>query len=159
MAATPGAAMIIRKATANDAPAVERIVADAYRPLAERMDKPPMPMLDDYPARIAEGVVDVIEDDGAVLGMIILVDRPDGLMLENVAVASEAQGRGVGRRLIDHAEAEARRRGHDRIRLYTHVTMVENQRMYAHLGYVETTRGKDEGYDRVQFEKKLPGGG
>lgn len=151
--------MIIRKATATDADAIERIVADAYRPLAERMDKPPMPMLEDYPARIGEGVVDVIEDQGMVLGMIILVDQPGALMLENVAVAAEAQGRGVGRKLIDHAEAEARRRGHDRIRLYTHVTMVENQRMYAHLGYVETTRGEDEGYDRVQFEKNLTGGG
>ena len=151
--------MIIRKATATDADAVERIVADAYRPLAERMDKPPMPMLEDYPARISEGVVDVIEDQGVVLGMIILVDQPDALMLENVAVGSQAQGRGVGRRLIDHAEAEAVRRGHGLIRLYTHVTMVENQRMYAHLGYVETTRGEDEGYDRVQFEKNLTGGG
>ena len=151
--------MIIRKARATDADAIERIVADAYRPLAERMDKPPMPMLEDYPARIGEGVVDVIEDQDVVLGMIILVDQPDALMLENVAVAAEAQGRGVGRRLIDHAEAEARRRGQDRIRLYTHVTMVENQRMYAHLGYVETTRGEDEGYDRVQFEKSLTGGG
>ena len=151
--------MIIRKARATDADAIERIVADAYRPLAERMDKPPMPMLEDYPARIGEGVVDVIEDQDVVLGMIILVDQPDALMLENVAVAAEAQGRGVGRRLIDHAEVEARRRGQDRIRLYTHVTMVENQRMYAHLGYVETTRGEDEGYDRVQFEKSLTGGG
>ena len=118
-----------------------------------------MPMLEDYPDRIGEGVVDVIEDQDVVLGMIILVDQPDALMLENVAVAAEAQGRGVGRRLIDHAEAEARRRGQDRIRLYTHVTMVENQRMYAHLGYAETTRGEDEGYDRVQFEKSLTGGG
>lgn len=147
--------MIIRKALASDAAAVERIVAEAYRPLAERMDKLPMPMLDDYAARIEEGVVDVIEDQGNVLGMVILVDQPDGLMLENVAVAGAAQGRGVGRRLIDHAETEAVRRGHNRIRLYTHITMVENQGMYAHLGYVETTRGEDEGYDRVQFEKKL----
>lgn len=147
--------MIIRKALASDAAAVERIVAEAYRPLAERMEKPPMPMLDDYAARIEEGVVDVIDDGGTVLGMIILVDRPDGLMLENVAVAEAAQGRGVGRRLIDHAETEAKRRGHQMIRLYTHITMVENQGMYAHLGYVETARGEDEGYDRVQFEKKL----
>ncbi|MEL7468432.1 MAG: GNAT family N-acetyltransferase [Pseudomonadota bacterium] len=147
--------MIIRKAKAIDADAIQRIVAAAYAPLAERMDKPPMPMLDDYPARVSEGVADVLVDGDRVLGMIILVDQPDALMLENVAVAPEAQGRGVGRRLIDHAEAEARRRGHPRIRLYTHATMVENQRMYARLGYVETMRGEDEGYDRVQFEKTL----
>lgn len=147
---------MIRKAVAADAEAVERIVAAAYAPLAQKMDKPPAPMLDDYPARVAEGVVDVWVDGETVLGMIILVDQSDALMLENVAVAPESQGRGVGRDLIDHAEAEARARGYDLIRLYTHVTMTANQAMYAKLGYVEATRGEDEGYHRVQFEKRLP---
>lgn len=144
---------MIRKAQASDAAAVQRIVAEAYGPLAARMDKPPAPMLDDYAARIAEGVVDVFDRDGVVLGMIILVDREDALMLENVAVAPEAHGQGVGGRLIAHAEASAQRRGYAKIRLYTHATMVENQSMYVHLGYVETARGPEDGYDRVQFEK------
>ncbi|MEM7058716.1 MAG: GNAT family N-acetyltransferase [Pseudomonadota bacterium] len=146
---------MIRPARPEDAAAVERIVAEAYAPLAARMDKPPAPMLDDYPARIAEGVVDVFDRDGAVLGMIILVDQPGALMLENVAVASEARGQGVGGRLIAHAEDVARSRGFERIRLYTHATMVENQAMYRHLGFAEIGRGEDEGYDRVQFEKRL----
>jgi len=146
---------VIRPALPDDADAVQRIVAWAYAPLAARMDKPPAPMLDDYPARIGKGVVNVFEQDGVVVGMIILVDQADALMLENVAVAPEAHGQGVGRQLIDHAEAVARGRGFDRIRLYTHATMVENQAMYAHLGYVEIARGKEEGYDRVQFEKSL----
>ena len=146
---------MIREAVPKDAQAVERIVAAAYAPLAGRMDKPPAPMLDDYGARISEGAVDVWDDAGNVLGIIILVDQGDALMLENVAVAPEAQGRGIGRALITHAEAQARERGHARIRLYTHVTMTANQAMYARLGYVETTRGEDEGYHRVQFEKRL----
>ena len=146
---------MIRKATEADAKAVERIVAAAYAPLAQKMDKPPAPMLDDYPARINEGAVDVWVDGDIVLGMIILVDQPDALMLENVAVAPEAQGRGIGRDLIRFAEAVAQDRGHSLIRLYTHDTMTANQAMYARLGYVETARGEDEGYDRVQFEKQL----
>lgn len=146
---------MIRKACSDDAAAVAAMVAAAYGPLAARMDKPPAPMLDDYAARIAEGVVDVLEESGALLGMIILADQADALMLENVAVAPTAQGRGVGRRLIEHAEAQAVARGFERIRLYTHVTMTENQAMYTKLGYVETTRGEDEGYHRVQFEKQV----
>ena len=82
---------MIRKATEADAKAVERIVAAAYAPLAQKMDKPPAPMLDDYPARISQGVVDVWVDGDSVFGMIILVDQSDALMLENVAVAPEAQ--------------------------------------------------------------------
>ena len=48
------------------------------------------------------------------------------LSLDNVAVAGNFQGKGIGRRLIDFAEAEARRRGFGEIRLYTHQTMHEN---------------------------------
>jgi hypothetical protein len=45
------------------------------------------------------------------------------------------------------AEAEALRRGYCEIRLYTHQTMAENQRLYASIGYEETgggTRAKQE---------------
>ena len=146
---------MIRAATASDASAIGAIVAAAYAPLAARMDKPPAPMLDDYAARVAQGVVDVLEADGVIQGMIILVDGVDGLLLEKVAVAPAAQGQGVGRQLLAHAEAVAKARGHARIRLYTHMSMTENQAMYAHLGYSETTRGREDGYDRVQFAKLL----
>ncbi len=146
---------MIRPAHPDDTAAVQRIVAEAYAPLAARMDKPPAPMLDNYASRIAEGVVEVLEQNGVVVAMIILVDLADALMLENVAVSPEVHGQGIGRRLTDHAETVARDRNYDKIRLYTHATMVENQAMYVRLGYVETTRGEDEGYDRVQFEKRL----
>lgn len=146
---------MIRPARPDDAAAIKKIVAQAYGPLSERMTQTPAPMLDNYPARIGQGVVDVFESQGVVIGMIILVDQTDALMLENVAVAPAAHGQGIGRRLIDHAEVQAKRRGFDRVRLYTHATMVENQAMYTRLGYAETARGVDQGYDRVQFEKHL----
>ena len=76
-------------------------------------------------------------------------------MLENVAVAPDAQGQGIGRQLMAFADTQARARGFARIRLYTHTTMVENQAMYLHLGFREIARGLDDGYDRVQFEKTL----
>ena len=49
----------------------------------------------------------------------------------------------------------ARAVGHDRVRLYTHVSMVENQRLYERLGYVETRRGHEDGLARVFYEKPL----
>ena len=61
----------------------------------------------------------------------------------------------MGRRLLAFAEAEALRRGYREIRLYTHQTMVENQRLYASIGYVETGRGTEAGYDRVFMRKQL----
>src|SRR5262249_44062714 len=67
------------------------------------------------------------------------------------------QGLGLGRRLLAFAEAEALRRGYREIRLYTHQTMVENQRLYASIGYEETGRGAEAGYERVFMRKQLRG--
>jgi hypothetical protein len=47
------------------------------------------------------------------------------------------------------------RRGYREIRLYTHQTMVENQRLYASIGYEETGRGTETGYVRVFMRKQL----
>jgi hypothetical protein len=37
--------------------------------------------------------------------------------------------------------------------------MVENQRLYASIGYEETRRGREAGYDRVFMRKQLCGVG
>ena len=97
----------------------------------------------------------VIEDESGLAGVIVLLPRPHHLLLDNVAVAPTRQGSGLGRRLLAFAEAEAVRRGYREIRLYTHQTMTENQRLYAAIGYEETGRGTEAGYDRVFMRKRL----
>jgi ribosomal protein S18 acetylase RimI-like enzyme len=114
-------------------------------------------MLDDYAARVAEGVVWVIEEGPSPAGIIVLLPKPDHLLLDNIAVAPAHQGAGLGRRLLDFAEGEAARRGYPEIRLYTHRTMTENQRLYAAIGYEETGRGTEAGYDRVFMRKRIGG--
>ncbi len=53
--------------------------------------------------------------DGAVIGYVQLTptDRPDVLYMENLYVAPEAQGSGVGRALIEWGFAETARQGYD----------------------------------------------
>ena len=145
----------IRAATAADVPAIADIVEQAYRHYIARMGKPPGPMLDDYAARVLEGVVSVLEEDAAIAGIIVLLPATNYLLLDNVAVSPTRQGLGLGRRLLAFAEAEALRRGYHEIRLYTHQTMVENQRLYKSIGYEETGRGTKAGYDRVFMRKRL----
>ena len=41
------------------------------------------------------------------------------------------------------------------LRLYTHETMTENIALYTRLGFAETGRGHDAGYDRVFMTKRL----
>jgi ribosomal protein S18 acetylase RimI-like enzyme len=147
----------IRAATAADVPAIADIVDQAYRHYTDRMGKPPGPMLDDCAARVREGVVWVLEEEAAIAGIIVLLPTTNYLLLDNIAVAPTRQGLGLGRRLLAFAEAEAMRRGYHEIRLYTHQTMVENQRLYASIGYEETGRGTEAGYDRVFMRKQLRG--
>jgi ribosomal protein S18 acetylase RimI-like enzyme len=145
----------IRAATAADVPAITDIVDQAYRHYVDRMGKPPGPMLDDYAARVLEGVVWVLEEGAVIAGIIVLLPTTDYLLLDNIAISPARQRLGLGRRLLSFAEAEALRRGYCEIRLYTHQTMVENQRLYASIGYEETGRGTEAGYDRVFMRKQL----
>lgn len=52
------------------------------------------------------------------------------------------------------AERWAKERGYGRIILYTNVIMRENLAWYPALGYAQTHRVQEKGYDRVCFGKK-----
>jgi ribosomal protein S18 acetylase RimI-like enzyme len=147
----------IRAATAADASAIANVVDQAYRHYIARIGKPPGPMLDDYAARVSEGAVWVLDEGAVIAGIIVLLPAPNYLLLDNIAVIPARQGLGLGRRLLAFAEAEALRRGYREIRLYTHQTMVENQRLYTSIGYEETGCGTEAGYDRVFMRKQLHG--
>jgi GNAT superfamily N-acetyltransferase len=147
---------VIRRATAADRNAVEAIVRAAYSPYVERIGKPPGPMLDNYAALIAEGAVSVFQDTGGeIAAIVVLLSKPDHLLLDNVVVRPGRQGQGLGRRLIDFADSEARRLGYHELRLYTHEKMTENIALYRRVGFVETGRGREDGYDRVFMTKRL----
>ncbi|MDN3278908.1 GNAT family N-acetyltransferase [Frankia sp. RB7] len=147
--------MIIRRANFADLPAIERIVSDAYRVYIERIGKPPGPMLDDYSAHIRNRAAWVAETSDQIAGVLILIEQTDHLLLDNVAVDPSHHGRGIGRELLNFAEQEAGRRGHREITLYTHEKMSENLAMYPALGWVETERREQNGYQRVFFRKFL----
>src|SRR5271168_2701730 len=145
----------IRAAATADVPAIAEIVDQAYRHYIARIGKPPGPMIDDYAVRVSEGAVWVLEEGAVIAAIIVLLPAPNYLLLDNIAVSPARQGLGLGRRLLAFAEDEALRRGYREIRLYTHQTMVENQRLYSSIGYEETGRGTEAGYHRVFMRKQL----
>lgn len=157
--------MPIRAARADDVPTIESIVERAYGVYVERIGMRPGPMNDDYREKVAAGLVTVFEagdEEPAVagrpsdvVGLLVLVEEPDHLQVENVAVEPSRQEKGIGRRLLDHAEERARAAGLSEVRLYTHSKMTENREMYARLGYVETDRRDEAGFDRVFLVKEL----
>ena len=146
---------MIRVAHEAEAQAVRDIVHAAYRHYIDRIGKPPEPMLDDYAQRIAAGQVWVLEDARRIVGILVLEAGPQGVLLDNVAVLPDCQGKGYGRALIDFAASEALRRGFSAISLYTHALMTENIALYRRIGFSETHRASERGYDRVYMTRQL----
>lgn len=155
MSAADDAPVTIRPATEADVAAAQALVERAYAVHLGIVDKPPAPLFDDYEAHQAAGRLFLAESGGTLVGITVLIDAADHLLLDNVAVDPAAQGRGVGRALIAFAEATARARSHREVRLYTQEKMTANIALYARLGFVETHRAVQDGFPRVFMTKRL----
>ena len=147
----------IRPAKPGEAIAIRDLVQRAYAPWVPVIGRRPAPMDDDYARHITAGEVFVLAIDGAITALVVLIPRPDHLVLDNIAVEPSRAGQGLGRRLIRFAEAEALRRGEGELRLFTHARMVRNVDLYIRLGFVETHRASVDGFDRVFMSKTLAG--
>lgn len=146
----------VRPATVADVPDIEQIVNDAYTPYISRIGRAPAPMTVDYQRLVATtSNASVLVENSSIVGVIVTIAEPDHLMIENVAVASTAQGRGHGRTLLEHAEQQARALGLPQVRLYTNAAMTENLTLYPRIGYVEVARRSEDGFERVYFTKDL----
>ena len=150
-------AVTLRLARPAEETAVRDLVRAAYAHYVPRLGREPLPMTDDYRARIAAGEAWVLPcaDGQALIGVLVLVEEPDALLLDNVAIAAPERGKGHGRLLIAFAEQEAARRGFATLRLYTNVKMTENIALYERLGFAETHRTDEEGFRRVFMEKRV----
>ena len=112
-------------------------------------------MLYDYSQVVRSHQAFVAEADGDIVGILVLVRTGDRLLLDNVAVRPDRQGKGLGRRLVTLAVTEARQRGYAHLDLYTNEAMTENICLYQSLGYTVTERTDEYGYRRVYMPKTL----
>ena len=147
--------MEIHRARPEDAPFVREIAREAYRPYVQRIGREPMPMIADFAALINAAEVWVAVDFAEILGYIVMRPGPGSLHIENVAVSPPRHGEGVGKALLDFAEAEAARLQIPRMDLYTNIHMRENLSLYPRLGWIETDRRTESGFERVYFEKPV----
>jgi ribosomal protein S18 acetylase RimI-like enzyme len=152
------AASTIRRAMASDAPLITSIARAAYAKYVSRIGREPAPMTADFAKEITAGHVVVIETAGTACGYLVAWPELDAYFIDNIAVDPARQGEGCGRRLIDHAAAEAKRLGLPAVRLYTNAAMRENLSMYAHIGFAETHRATEKGFHRVYMRWNLPDG-
>jgi len=145
----------LRRAIPSDAKSVAELAERAYEKYVARIGRRPAPMDADYPALIDSANVWVLLDDGHLVGSLVTCVLDDHLLLDAIAVAPEAQGRGYGALLMRRAEDDAHAAGRTEVRLYTNAAMTENIAMYPRFGYVETHRAGQDGFRRVFFSKRL----
>jgi len=145
----------VRPAEASDVGALAALARDAYEVYVPGIGRSPAPMNADYAEAVRTGLTWAAVRDDVIVGLLVLVVRPDHLLLENVAVLPSAQGSGVGARLLALAEEQARELGREEIRLYTNEAMTENLAYYPKHGYVETHRAEQDGFRRVFFSKRI----
>lgn len=147
--------MDIQLAEKKHEQAIFECVNMAYSVYIERMGKKPAPLLSDYSKLIEENVVYIVTDSEKFMGLIVFFPKGNSLLIENVAVHPDFQGRGIGRELIEFAINFARKAGLQEVNLYTNELMTENIRYYHRLGFVEVGRRLEGGYRRVYFVKPL----
>jgi GNAT superfamily N-acetyltransferase len=144
-----------REASAADAAAIRKLTIDAYAKWVPLIGREPKPMTADYEAAVRNHRFDLLELDEVLVGLIETVEEPDQLLIENVAVAPNFQGRGLGKLLMAKAEAVAREAGYARVRLYTNLRFAENIALYLKLGYGIDGETPITGGVRVDMSKDL----
>ncbi len=75
--------------------------------------------------------------------------------LKRMWVGDDVRGLGIGRRMLQALEAEARALGLDTLRLETNRALAEAIRLYRTAGYREVSRFNDDPYAHHWFEKRL----
>ena len=125
-----------RLAGQDDVPAITALVRAAYGKWVPLIGREPMPMRTDYAEAVGEHRFDLVLEDDRLVGLIETELHDGHLWIENVCVLPEAQGRGIGRRLLTHVEALAREAGLPQTRLLTNAAFSDNIALYRRVGYV-----------------------
>jgi N-acetylglutamate synthase-like GNAT family acetyltransferase len=147
----------VRRATTADAAGVRDLTCAAYAKWASLIGREPLPMTADYDRAVVEHIIDLLEKDGQLLALIETVPKNDYLLIENLAVRPDQQGKGFGHRLLRHAEDIARALCLEEIRLYTNSAFASNLAFYAKRGYEEHRRGTMvPGTVTVFMRKRIP---
>jgi GNAT superfamily N-acetyltransferase len=136
----------LRIATAADAAEIAEVTREAYSKWITVTGREPLPMRVDYADAVQRHRFDLMHLDGRLAALIETHPQDDRLLIVNVAVAPSHQGRGLGVRLLRHAEKLAVEQGLIGTRLYTNKLFSENVKLYLSLGYA------------LEWEEELNGG-
>ena len=144
-----------RPAERADAAAIRDIVRAAYAKWVPVIGREPLPMRADYDKAVAEHPFDLAIEGDRIVGMLETMLTEDHLWIENVCVAPQAQGRGIGRLLLERAEEKARAAGRRELRLLTNGAFKANVSLYRKHDYTIDREEPFMNGTTVYMSKKL----
>ena len=134
--------VVLREATVADAPVLALLLGELGYPVGDAALGPRMERMlarDDQKVLIAENTSGALGLLALHVFPVLAYDRDLALIMALV-VTERARGLGVGRKLIDRAEAIARSLGASRLMVTTHVRRADAHAFYERLGFEFTGR-------------------
>jgi 1-acyl-sn-glycerol-3-phosphate acyltransferase/ribosomal protein S18 acetylase RimI-like enzyme len=150
-------AVTVRRVVPGDAGEVLTVQRAAFVSEALIYGSPDMPpltqTLEQLRAELAENDGWVAQKGSRLVGALRAIQDGDLLMIGRIAIAPDMQGEGIGRALLEAAEAGSTARESE---LFTGSLSEANIRLYERCGYVETQRvPQDDGTEQVWMRKRL----
>ena len=130
---------------------VRALILDAFAYMDARINPPSSAL------RLTPGSMQADAEKGTLLlayrmndlvGCVFAQAKDDALYIGKLAVRPDLQGAGIGRKLVEAAREEARRRGLTMLELRTRIELTENHAMFARMGFLKTAETTHEGFDR-----------
>lgn len=125
----------IRRVGAEQVDQIRDLSARAYAKWVPITTRKPRPMTADYNVSVQTNHFDFLFEGERLVGLIETVQQDCELMIVNVAIEPDCQGKGYGTRLMRYAEQLAQDADLSGTRLYTNKLMAENIALYERLGY------------------------
>src|ERR1700753_2107668 len=99
--------LALRRATSADAERGKSLTRLAYAKWVPLIGREPKPMTADYERAIVEHLIDLYERDHQLRALIEVIPMKEHLLIENIAVHPNYQGKGIGDELLRHTEHKA----------------------------------------------------
>ncbi|WP_425624251.1 GNAT family N-acetyltransferase [Agrobacterium radiobacter] len=106
--------------------------------------------LDNLSEKARAEIAFVAVDEGELLGCLFCRPEPPAcLYVGKLCVSPQAQGKGIGKMLLQRSEALARELALPALRLETRIELITNHARFGAWGFVKTAENAHAGYDRT----------
>ena len=129
-----------------------RLVQESFAYMDGRID-PPSSMhkmtVSDISGHCSSGEVWTVGD--TITGCMFLTPKVDSLYIGKLAVSDSERGKGIARRLVEHAEGRAAAQGKSSLELYTRIELTENQLAFSKLGFKKVSKESHPGFKKPTY--------